>query len=76
MVALDPDCFFIYIDFHFLTKACVALPTGTVYAIFSAIGAIGTALMDVFYFGESKSGGRVASVILIVIGVVGLKALS
>jgi len=41
--------FFIVIDFHFLTIACQRIPTGSVYAIFAAVGTLGTALMDIFY---------------------------
>lgn len=38
------------LDFYFLMKACEKLPTGTVYAIFSAVGTSGTVLLDSFYF--------------------------
>ena len=37
-------------DFYFLEKACETIQTGTVYAIFSAVGTICTALMDTFLF--------------------------
>lgn len=63
---------FIFIDFHYLTKACEELPTGTVYAIFAGIGTVGTALMDVFLFGGSLGFGKVAFIIILVIGVIGL----
>lgn len=63
---------FIFIDFHFLTKACEELPTGTVYAIFAGIGTVGTALMDVYIFGGSLSTGKILFIIILVIGVIGL----
>lgn len=59
-------------DFHFLPKACKTLPTGTVYAIFSGVGTIGTVFMDVFLFGGSINTGKIFFVGLIVIGVIGL----
>lgn len=63
---------FIFIDFHFLTKACECLPTGTVYAIFAGIGTVGVALMDVLFFGQTLSVAKIAFIVVIVIGVMGL----
>lgn len=63
---------FIFIDFHFLTKACEELPTGTVYAIFAGIGTVGTALMDVYIFGGSLSIGKIFFILVLVVGVIGL----
>lgn len=64
--------FFIVVDFHFLTKACQWIPTGTVYAIFAAVGTLGTALMDIFLFGETLSASKVLFIVILVIGVIGL----
>ncbi|MDV6379053.1 multidrug efflux SMR transporter [Sporosarcina sp. GW1-11] len=64
---------FIFIDFHFLSKACEDLPTGTVYAVFAGIGTVGTSLMDIIFFGEHISLGKVFFIFILVIGVVGLK---
>lgn len=63
----------IFIDFHFLTKACELLPTGTVYACFAAIGTIGTALLDIFFFDEALTGGKVFFMVVLVAGVISLK---
>lgn len=60
---------FLYLSFQFL-QVSVA------YAVWIGIGTAGAVLINMFLFGESKSFGRITSVILIVIGVVGLKALS
>ncbi len=62
----------ILIDFHILPKACASLPTGTVYAVFSGVGTIGTVLMDVFLFGGSFRFDMFLYILLIIIGVVGL----
>lgn len=63
----------IVVDFHFLSKACETLPTGTVYAIFAAVGTVGTALMDVFLFHTPFSFAKAFFVGLIVAGVISLK---
>ena len=68
-----PIVLFIIIDFHYLAKACEDLPTGTVYAVFAAVGTVGTALMDVFLFGESLSGGKIFFIFILLVGVIGLK---
>lgn len=64
---------FIFIDFHYLTKACELLPTGTVYAVFAAIGTVGTALMDTFFFGEPLTAKKIIFIVILVLGVIGLK---
>lgn len=68
-----PIVLFIIIDFHYLAKACENLPTGTVYAVFAAIGTVGTALMDVFFFNETLSGSKIFFIFILLIGVIGLK---
>jgi len=64
---------FIFIDFYFLTKACEQLPTGTVYAVFAGVGTLGTTLMDVLIFNETINGGKIFFIIILILGVVGLK---
>jgi quaternary ammonium compound-resistance protein SugE len=49
------------------------LPLGTAYAVWVGIGAVGTATLGVLLFGEPATFGRLASIGLIVAGVIGLK---
>jgi quaternary ammonium compound-resistance protein SugE len=49
------------------------LPVGTAYAVWVGIGAVGTVIAGVFLFDESLSLARLASVGVIVVGVLGLK---
>jgi quaternary ammonium compound-resistance protein SugE len=56
-----------------LGAAVKALPVGTAYAVWVGIGAVGTAVLGVVLLGEAASVGRVASIVLIVAGIVGLK---
>lgn len=50
-----------------------SIPIGTAYAVWTGIGAVGTFLVGVYYFGDSASIGRFAGVALIVLGLVTLK---
>jgi quaternary ammonium compound-resistance protein SugE len=56
-----------------LGYAMKALPVGTSYAVWVGIGAVGTAVLGIVLLGESASPGRLASLALIVAGIVGLK---
>jgi quaternary ammonium compound-resistance protein SugE len=55
-----------------LAEAVKRLPAATVYATFVGIGTAGTAVVGVALFSESTNSGRIASLVLIVLGVVGL----
>jgi quaternary ammonium compound-resistance protein SugE len=57
----------------FLEYAVRALPVGTAYAVWVGIGAVGTALLGMLLFGESREPARLVCLLLIVAGVVGLK---
>lgn len=59
----------------FLALAARSLPIGTAYAVWTGIGAAGTAIGGMILFDESASPGRIACLALIVGGVVGLKAI-
>lgn len=63
-------------SFVFLYESFNFLQVSVSYAVWIGIGTAGAVLLNMFLFGESKSIGRIVSVLLIVIGVVGLKALS
>ena len=54
-----------------LTLALRDLPVGTAYAAWTGIGAVGTALFGLVLFSESASPARLASILLIVVGVAG-----
>jgi quaternary ammonium compound-resistance protein SugE len=52
------------------------LPLGTAYAVWTGIGAVGTAILGIYLFGESREVARLVSIGLIVAGIVGLKLLT
>ncbi len=49
------------------------LPLGTAYAVWTGVGAVGTVIAGILLFGESMALVKVASVGLIVLGLVGIK---
>lgn len=56
-----------------LGLAMKSLPVGTSYAIWVGVGAVGTAILGMVLFNEPATLGRIASLGLIVAGIVGLK---
>lgn len=60
-------------SFALLSIAMRTLPLGTAYAIWTGIGAVGAFLVGIFILGEAATFFRVASVTLILAGIIGLK---
>jgi quaternary ammonium compound-resistance protein SugE len=56
-----------------LSWAMKTLPVGTAYAVWTGIGAVGAAVTGIILLGESVSPMRIASLVCIVIGIIGLK---
>lgn len=59
-----------------LIKATQTLPIGTAYAVWTGIGAVGTALMGIIFFKDPVSFWRVFFIVTLIGSVVGLKAVS
>lgn len=64
------------LSFYFLSLALKALPIGTAYAVWTGIGAVGTALLGIVLLAEPATAVRFACIGLIVAGIVGLKLVS
>jgi len=60
-------------SFLFLSLAIRQIPVGTSYAIWTGIGAVGTSIAGMILFGESAAPARLACLLLVVAGIVGLK---
>jgi quaternary ammonium compound-resistance protein SugE len=56
-----------------LALALKSLPMGTAYAVWTGIGAVGTAALGIILFGDPAGAARVGCIGLIVAGIVGLK---
>jgi quaternary ammonium compound-resistance protein SugE len=59
-----------------LSLALRTLPVGTGYAVWTGIGAAGTAILGIAVLGDSASPTRLLCIVLIVAGVIGLKLVS
>jgi quaternary ammonium compound-resistance protein SugE len=60
-------------SFWLLSTAMRSLPVGTAYAVWVGIGAIGTAILAVWLFGEPVNTARVLGIALILAGIIALK---
>jgi quaternary ammonium compound-resistance protein SugE len=60
----------------FLAMAQRTIPVGTSYAIWTGLGAVGTAICGMILFNESRDTARILCILLIVAGVFGLKLFS
>ena len=56
-----------------LGLALKTLPIGTAYAVWTGIGAVGTAILGIILFGDPATVARIGCIGLIVSGIVGLK---
>ncbi|MFA6571765.1 MAG: quaternary ammonium compound efflux SMR transporter SugE [Bacteroidota bacterium] len=64
------------VSFYFLSLALRTIPIGTGYAVWTGIGAVGTAIYGILFFNESRDLPRIICILLIVSGIVGLKIFS
>lgn len=56
-----------------LSQALKILPIGTAYAVWVGVGAVGVALIGMFFLGEGVSWIRLSCIGLILLGIIGLK---
>lgn len=59
-----------------LARAVQDLPIGTAYAVWTGIGAVGTALFGIILFDEPATTARIGFISLILVGIVGLHLIS
>ena len=59
-----------------LIKATQTLPIGTAYAVWTGIGAVGTALVGILFFKEPANFWRMFFLFTLIASIVGLKAVS
>jgi paired small multidrug resistance pump len=63
-------------SFAFLYTSLNYLQLSIAYAVWVGVGTAGAVLVNMIFFNESRSKGRIISLIIIVVGVTGLKAVS
>ncbi|PLR81121.1 QacE family quaternary ammonium compound efflux SMR transporter [Bacillus canaveralius] len=65
-----------FASFYLLSKALLELPIGTAYGVWTGIGAAGSVLLGMLFFGEPRNWRRILFIAMIIISVIGLKAVS
>ncbi|MCM3786150.1 multidrug efflux SMR transporter [Neobacillus mesonae] len=66
----------IIVSFTLMIRASRFLPVGTVYAVFVGLGTAGTVLAEIILFGSPIQVGKMALIVVLLLGVIGLKMLS
>ena len=64
------------LSFILLAQALKTLPVGTGYAVWTGIGVIGTVLLGMIFLGEPRDAARIACLMLIAAGIIGLRIVS
>jgi len=64
---------FIVLSFFSVSQAMKTIPIGTAYSVWAGIGAAGTVITGIVFFGDSCNFIRLLSIVLIIIGIIGLK---
>jgi quaternary ammonium compound-resistance protein SugE len=66
----------ISLSFHFLNQATRTIPMGTAYAVWTGIGAVGTAIVGMIFFNEPTFFWRIFFLFLLIGSIIGLKFVS
>ncbi|MDP5238401.1 multidrug efflux SMR transporter [Uliginosibacterium sp. 31-16] len=61
------------VNMTLLSFAMRGIPVGVAYAVWTGLGAVGVAIFGAVYFGDNLNAGQIASMALVIIGVVGMK---
>lgn len=64
------------VNMTLLSFAMRGIPAGVAYAVWTGLGAVGVAIFGALYFGEQLNAGQLASMALVIVGVVGMKLAS
>ncbi len=61
------------LSYIFLAMGVKGLPIGTAYAVWTGIGAVGTAIYGILFFSEPREMLRIFFILLIIAGIIGLR---
>ena len=61
------------LSFYLLNRSLAGVPLGTAYAVWTGIGAAGTAVIGIAFYGEPVSALRIACLVMLIGGILGLK---
>ncbi|MFC4811851.1 DMT family transporter [Paenibacillus sp. GCM10023250] len=62
-----------FVSFYCLSRALQAIPISTAYAIWTGIGSVGSVILGMLLFGESRDKRKLLFIGMIIVGVAGLK---
>lgn len=65
-----------FVSFYFLSKSLQDIPISTAYGIWTGIGSIGSVVLGMVFFGESRDWRKMLFLSMIIAGVIGLKVVS
>ena len=63
----------LFISMFLLAQSLRTLPVGTAYAVWTGIGAAGTAIVGMIWLGESREMLKLVSLVLLIAGIIGLR---
>lgn len=61
------------VSFALLSQGLKYLPVSVAYAVWTGIGAVGTAAVGMLWLGESRDLLRIVSILIVIVGVIGLQ---
>ncbi len=64
------------LSMYLLSQALKSLPVGSAYAVWTGIGAAGTAIVGMLWLGESRDVLKLVSLVLLLAGIIGLRITS
>ena len=65
-----------FVSFYFLNRSLTGIPLGTAYAVWTGIGAAGTALVGILYYHEPATALRLVFLTTLIASIIGLKLVS
>lgn len=66
----------LFFSMFLLSQALKSLPVGTAYAVWTGIGAAGTAILGMVLLGESRDVVKLLSLAMLIAGIIGLRITS
>ncbi|MDE5878251.1 MAG: multidrug efflux SMR transporter [Muribaculaceae bacterium] len=64
------------LSMYLMAKASETLPIGTVYPVWTGIGAVGAVIVGIFFFGEPATFWRIFFITTLILSIIGLKVLA
>lgn len=66
----------LFLSMFLLAQALKTLPVGTAYAVWTGIGAAGTAIIGMIWLGEPRDALKLVSLVMLIAGIIGLRVSS